>query len=64
MTTEKKWFDDLPKPKSIPAQIAVKELHELLQTKANVVVVDVRRADIEVSNSGRLSMMISHLSHV
>ena len=55
MTTEKKWFDDLPKPKSTPAQIAVHDLHELIQAKADVVVVDVRRADIEVSNPGRLS---------
>jgi len=51
MTNEKKWFDDLPKPKSTPQQVSVSELHQLITNNAQVVVVDVRRADIEVSPS-------------
>jgi arsenical-resistance protein 2 len=45
-----KWFDSLPAPISTPKQITPGDLHELLhgQTGAKVVVVDVRRADIEV----------------
>ncbi|KAK1922957.1 Rhodanese-like domain-containing protein [Papiliotrema laurentii] len=45
-----KWFDALPTPKSVPRQLTVKELHQLLrdpERSAGVLVVDVRRADIE-----------------
>lgn len=47
-----KWFDSLPTPVSDPAQLSATDLHELFQsneTRAKVLVVDVRRADIEVS---------------
>ena len=47
-----KWFDSLPTPVSDPAQLSATELHGLFQsneTRAKVLVVDVRRADIEVS---------------
>jgi hypothetical protein len=47
-----KWFDSLPTPVSDPAQLSAADLHELFQsseTRAEVLVVDVRRADIEVS---------------
>jgi arsenical-resistance protein 2 len=46
-----KWFDSLPTPVSDPAQLSATDLHELFQsneTRAKVLVVDVRRADIEV----------------
>jgi len=46
-----KWFDALPTPISTPAQLSAQDLHELLhssETRAQVLVVDVRRADIEV----------------
>jgi len=46
-----KWFDSLPTPVSIPAQLSATDLHELFrctETGAKVLVVDVRRADIEV----------------
>lgn len=49
-----KWFDSLPTPISSPAQLSVQDLHDFLHSggdSANVLVVDVRRADIEVSNS-------------
>jgi len=49
-----KWFDSLPAPISTPAQLSVQDLHDFLHSggdSANVLVVDVRRADIEVSNS-------------
>jgi hypothetical protein len=46
-----RWFDSLPTPVSNPAQLSATELHGLFQsneTRAKVLVVDVRRADIEV----------------
>ena len=46
-----KWFDSLPAPVSDPAQLSATELHGLFQsneTRAKVLVIDVRRADIEV----------------
>ena len=46
-----KWFDSLPTPVSNPAQLNATDLHELLksdETRTKVLVVDVRRADIEV----------------
>jgi hypothetical protein len=46
-----KWFDSLPTPKSEPAQIGVEELHSLQAGSEKVLVVDVRRADIEVGLS-------------
>lgn len=48
--TPAKWFESLPTPKSTPRQISVDELHGLLHGSkaAEVLVVDVRRADIEV----------------
>jgi arsenical-resistance protein 2 len=55
MTTPQtaKWFDSLPAPISAPAQMSAEELHDLLQSpaKSQVIIVDVRRADIEVSPS-------------
>lgn len=45
-----KWFDALPKPKSEPKRLSVEELHDLRAgSEGKVLVVDVRRADIEVS---------------
>jgi hypothetical protein len=46
-----KWFDSLPTPKSDPGQIGVEELHSIQAGGENVLVVDVRRADIEVGLS-------------
>jgi hypothetical protein len=45
-----KWFDKFPTPKSSPETLSVERLHELLQSKEShkVIVVDVRRTDIEV----------------
>jgi len=46
-----KWFDSLPTPISTPAQLSAQDLHELLhssETRGQVLVLDVRRADIEV----------------
>ncbi len=46
-----KWFEALPAPKSSPQRISCTELHELMvgkQAGIDYVVVDVRRADIEV----------------
>jgi hypothetical protein len=52
MSTSQPWYESLPKPKSSPAIITVDDLHSLLQHSANrVVVIDVRRTDIEVSRS-------------
>jgi arsenical-resistance protein 2 len=54
-----KWFDALPTPKSVPRQLTVKELHQLLrdpERSAGVLVVDVRRADIEVDH--RIPLLI------
>ena len=48
-----KWFDALPTPISTPAQLSAQDLHELLhssETRGQMLVVDVRRADIEVSS--------------
>jgi hypothetical protein len=44
------WFAHLPSPKATPQGISVEELHAALQEKGQelVLVVDVRRADIEV----------------
>jgi len=52
------WFAHLPVPSSKPTQISVDELHLLLENEAagqlargvDWIVVDVRRADIEVSS--------------
>ena len=46
-----KWFDSLPTPVSNPVQISGSDLHQVFEsseTRAKVLVVDVRRADIEV----------------
>jgi len=49
-----KWFDKLPAPLSTPASMDVATLHGLLQQQSEpesgvrVLIVDVRRADIEV----------------
>lgn len=49
---EPKWFDHLPPPRSKPAQISGEDLHTLLgKDEHKVLVVDVRRTDIEVSQS-------------
>ena len=56
-----KWFDSLPAPISTPPQMSAKELHELChmgQSESKVVVVDVRRADIEVCS---VSLIQRHL---
>lgn len=47
---EPKWFDHLPSPRSKPMQISSEDLHTLLQKDEHkVLVVDVRRTDIEVT---------------
>jgi hypothetical protein len=46
-----KWFDSLPASIGTPKQMSAKDLHDLFenaQSREKVVVVDVRRADIEV----------------
>ena len=46
-----KWYDSLPAPISTPAQMSADDLHKLFQpsqSESTVLVVDVRRADIEV----------------
>lgn len=51
-----KWFDHLPAPVSQPPSITAEELHGLLASGPpgrDVIVVDVRRADIEVRVSRR-----------
>lgn len=50
-----KWFDSLPKPKSEPRQMRVEDYHSIASSE-KVLVVDVRRADIEVGffTGGRL----------
>ena len=47
---EAKWFDHLPAPRSKPAQVSPEDLHTLLRKEGHkVLVIDVRRTDIEVS---------------
>lgn len=50
MTPPPAWYDTLPLPKSTPRNMTVERLHELLSCRDNeTLVVDVRRADIEVT---------------
>lgn len=45
-----RWFDKLPTPHTCPPSISVERLHSLIHDGAaeSVIVVDVRRTDIEV----------------
>ena len=65
--SEPKWYDPLPEPRSKPKQMTSEELHALLQKDDHkVLVVDVRRTDIEVSRVDRVSndeLSGSHLWH-
>ncbi|KAK1920602.1 hypothetical protein DB88DRAFT_503073 [Papiliotrema laurentii] len=49
VTGGEKWFDKLPKPQSSPKSLGVDEQHSLLHDSSSdsVIVVDVRRTDIE-----------------
>lgn len=45
------WYDDLPKPISSPPPLSIEEVHDHLSVETSgtrLLVVDVRRADIEV----------------
>lgn len=56
VTGGEKWFDKLPKPQSSPKSLGVDEQHSLLHDSSSdsVIVVDVRRTDIEVGLHYRL----------